>query len=199
MSRDLLVTSFCSPSVQWGALSKVTSHSLVCRSVRREWQYVFLPRTLITFCNWKCIFKAPIFSQDLRDHVLYRNTWHACRLIQYLKNTNLFWGPWVAQSVKHMTVGLGHDLIVLGIKPLVGLRANSTEPAWDSLSPSLSAPPLLALSFSPFLSLKINKLKNNNNNHHLFLGLFDKYGLDLNQKLLSTGLTLLGYMVQIWK
>ena len=40
-----------------------------------------------------------------------------------------------------------------------GFRAGS-ESAWDSLSPSLSAPPPLALS----VSLKINKLKKNANN-----------------------------------
>ena len=50
----------------------------------------------------------------------------------------------MAQSVKHPTLGFGsgHDLI--------GLGADSAEPAWDS--PSLPAPPLLPLS----VSLKIN-------------------------------------------
>ena len=44
----------------------------------------------------------------------------------------------------------GHDLTVPEFEPRIGLWADSTEPAWDSLSPSLSlsAPPLLALSFS---------------------------------------------------
>ena len=48
---------------------------------------------------------------------------------------------------KHPTLnyGSGYHLSVLAIKPRVGLRAHSMEPAWDSLS----------LSFS--LSLKINK------------------------------------------
>ena len=38
----------------------------------------------------------------------------------------------MAQSLKHLTLGFasGHDLMVPEIKP----------PAWDSLSPSLSAP-----------------------------------------------------------
>ena len=35
----------------------------------------------------------------------------------------------------------GHDLLVQGTEPCIGLYAESTEPAWDSLSPSLSAPP----------------------------------------------------------
>ena len=62
----------------------------------------------------------------------------------------------MAQSVKRPTVGFspGHDLPVREFEPHIGLRTGSEEPAWDSLSPSLSAPPLLLLA----LSLKINKL-----------------------------------------
>ena len=58
----------------------------------------------------------------------------------------------MAQSVKHLTLDLssGHDLIVRGIEPHVGLCADSSEPAWDSLS--LSAP-ALSLSLSPSLCL----------------------------------------------
>ena len=58
----------------------------------------------------------------------------------------------MAQSVKHpiLDCGSSHDLMVCGIEPRIGLCADSAEPAWDSLSPSLSAPlPLmLSLSFS---------------------------------------------------
>ena len=70
------------------------------------------------------------------------------------KNTHP-WGAWVAQSVKHLTLDFssGHDLMVHEIEPHCGLCADSVEPAWDSLSPSLSAPPMHTLS------LKINKLK----------------------------------------
>ena len=54
-------------------------------------------------------------------------------------------GAWVAQSVEPLTLDLssGHDLTVCGIKPCVRLCTDSTEPAWDSLPPSLSALPLL--------------------------------------------------------
>ena len=45
-----------------------------------------------------------------------------------------------------LALGSGHDLIVGGVEPQVGLRADDLEPACDSLSPSLSAPPLLMLS-----------------------------------------------------
>ena len=35
----------------------------------------------------------------------------------------------------------GHDLMVNEIEPQVGLCADNAEPAWDPLSPSLSALP----------------------------------------------------------
>ena len=53
--------------------------------------------------------------------------------------------------------GSGHDLAVREFEPCVrgsGLTARSLEPASDSVSPSLSAPPPLALCLS--LALKIN-------------------------------------------
>ena len=54
----------------------------------------------------------------------------------------------MAQSGKRLTPGFGsgHDLTVGEFKPHIGLRAVSTEPAWES--PSLSAPVPLALSIS---------------------------------------------------
>ena len=52
-------------------------------------------------------------------------------------------GARVAQSVKRPALGFGsaHGLTVRGIEPRVGLRADGVEPAWDSLSPSLSLHP----------------------------------------------------------
>ena len=52
-------------------------------------------------------------------------------------------GTWVAQSVGCLTLdfGSGHDLMVHEFELLVGLCADSLEPPWDSVSPSLSAPP----------------------------------------------------------
>ena len=63
----------------------------------------------------------------------------------------------MAQLVKRPTLdfGSGHDLMVGEFKPCVRLCADSVEPAWDSLSPSLC--PSTAHSLS--LSLKVNKLK----------------------------------------
>ena len=53
----------------------------------------------------------------------------------------------MAQSVKPLTLDFrsGHDLIVPGLKPHIGLHADSVESAWDSLSPSFSGPPQLTV------------------------------------------------------
>ena len=49
----------------------------------------------------------------------------------------------MAQSVKCPTLdsSSGHDLTVREFEPGVGLCADNAEPAWDSPSPLLSAPP----------------------------------------------------------
>ena len=56
----------------------------------------------------------------------------------------------MAQLVKCPTLDFasGHDLTVPEIEPRVGLSSDSAEPAWDFVSPPLSAPSLLALSLS---------------------------------------------------
>ena len=66
------------------------------------------------------------------------------------------WGACVAQSVKRPTSAQVMISQFVSLSPALGsvLTAQSLEPALDSVSPSLSAPPLLALSLS--LS-KINK------------------------------------------
>ena len=56
----------------------------------------------------------------------------------------------MAQSVQCPTLGFGsgHDLTARAFEPRIGLCADSVEPAWYSLSlsVSLSAPPLLTCS-----------------------------------------------------
>ena len=56
----------------------------------------------------------------------------------------------MAQWVKRPALGFrsGHDPTVHEFEPRVGPCADSVEPAWDPLSPSLSAPPSLARSLS---------------------------------------------------
>ena len=87
-----------------------------------------------------------------------------------LKTKHLLGGAWVARSGKRLARGFssGHELTVQGFEPHVGPCADSVEPAWGSLSPSLSAPlrlpPLLrshvrslSLTCAHALSLKIKK------------------------------------------
>ena len=60
------------------------------------------------------------------------------------------WGAWVAQSVRHPTSPQVVILWLVGSSPTLGsvLTAQSLEPVWDSVSPSLSDPPLLMLCLS---------------------------------------------------
>ena len=70
----------------------------------------------------------------------------------------------MAQLVKHPILDLdtGHDLTVCDIEPRVGFCADSMEPAWNSLSPFLSAPHPLPLNLSLSLSLSLSlKIKTN--------------------------------------
>ena len=71
----------------------------------------------------------------------------------------LHWGAWVAQLGKHLTLGFGsgHDLTVCETEPHVRLHADSVEPAWDSLSPSLFLSLPHSLSFSLSLRINLNK------------------------------------------
>ena len=61
----------------------------------------------------------------------------------------------MAQSVELLTLdfGSGHDLTSCELESRIQLCADSAEPAWDSLSPSLFVLPLLRLA----LSLSQNK------------------------------------------
>ena len=56
----------------------------------------------------------------------------------------------MAQSAKRPTLdlGSGHDPLVCGFEPHVGLCTVSVEPAWDSLSLSLCLYPTCVLSLS---------------------------------------------------
>ena len=57
-------------------------------------------------------------------------------------------GAWVAQSVEHPTSAQVMISWLVSLSPTLGsvLTAQSLEPAFDSVSPSLSAPPVLSLS-----------------------------------------------------
>ena len=75
----------------------------------------------------------------------------------------MYWGIWVAQSVKHPTLAQVMISQSMSLSPASSsvLTAERLEPAPDSVSPSLSAPPRLVLCFSLSLS-KINFKKHNN-------------------------------------
>ena len=75
-----------------------------------------------------------------------------------IKNKN-FWGAWLAQSVKRPTSAQVMISWFVSSSPASGsgLMAQSLEPASDSVSPSLSAPPPLMLCLSVSLS---HSLKN---------------------------------------
>ena len=70
-----------------------------------------------------------------------------------LSKLTLFWGAWVAQSVKLLTLAFspGHDFMVHDFGSCVGFCTDSVEPTWDSLSLPLSLTlptSLYPLSFS---------------------------------------------------
>ena len=71
-------------------------------------------------------------------------------LVGHLENHNVTRGTGVAQSVKRPTPAQVTISRLMGLSPALGsvLTAPSLEPASDSVSPSLSAPPLLALCLS---------------------------------------------------
>ena len=75
-------------------------------------------------------------------------------------------GRWVAQSVKHLTLAQVLILQSVSLSPVLDsmLTPQSLEPASDSVSPSLSAPPqlvLISLSLSLSLSLSQINIKKN--------------------------------------
>ena len=75
---------------------------------------------------------------------------------RWLKMTVDFRGAWVAQSVERLTLAQVMISWFVGLSPVSSsvLTAQSLELALDSVSPSLSAPPLLTFSLSLSLSQK---------------------------------------------
>ena len=85
------------------------------------------------------------------------------QMYSHTNHNSCLWGTRVAHWAKRLTLdfGSGHDLGVPGFKPHIGLHPDHVKPAWNSLSPSLSAPPLLAHVRSLALSLSPPPLKTN--------------------------------------
>ena len=65
-------------------------------------------------------------------------------------------GAWMAQLVERPASAQIMDLWFVSSSPMLGsvLTARSLEPASDTVSPSLSVPPMLALSLSRSLKIK---------------------------------------------
>ena len=70
------------------------------------------------------------------------------------------WGAWGAQSVKCQTLAQVMILRFVSSSPVSDsvLTAQSLEPASDSVSPSLSAPPPLVLCLPVSVSLSVSKI-----------------------------------------
>ena len=83
-------------------------------------------------------------------------------LSETLRKIQLRGAPgWLSRLSIRLDFGSGHDLTVREIEPRVKLYADSVEPAWDPVSPSLSGPlPLtLACSLARALSQIFKKKK----------------------------------------
>ena len=119
-----------------------------------------LDSTLLSGCLWEVLFSPfkVVFGVKLlsfKSAQFYMNcylpSWRA-----YLMT--FFWVTWVAQLVKHPTLGFSssHNLTVHEFEPCMGLCAMTVQSLLGLLSSSLSTPfPLMHI-----LSLSQNKLKN---------------------------------------
>ena len=94
---------------------------------------------------------------SLKAHIPREGWAEAMEKCQYHFIRRTCGGTWVTQSVEHLTLGFGsgHDFVLCEFEPCMGLCTDSTEPTWDSLSPSLPLchSPARAHSLS-----KINKI-----------------------------------------
>ena len=81
-------------------------------------------------------------------------------------------GTWVAQSVKCLTLAQVRISWFVSSSPACGsvLMAQSLEPASESVSPSLSVPPLLALCLS------LSKIKSLKKKKKDYLGFWNRTG-----------------------
>ena len=76
-----------------------------------------------------------------------------------MSKKTMYRGAWVAQSVERLTSAQVMISRSVSSSPASGsvFTAQTLEPASDSVSPSLSAPPLLVRSLSLSLSLSLKK------------------------------------------
>ena len=109
----------------------------ICFSDRLE---VLCGNAALGFWN-ACLFNTSHQKNTSSCEIWFLNDGH-----QLDKRGALGWFSWL--SALTLDFGLGHDLMAPGIEPCLGVCADSVEPAWDSLSPSLFLCPSLAFSLS---------------------------------------------------
>ena len=98
-----------------------------------------------------------IFSMLYADGLYIGKTGFQVKLkLAEIKLKGIYRGAWVAQSVGHPTSAQVMVSWFVSSSPVLGsvLRALSLEPASDSVSPPLSAPPIFMLCLSPSLNNK---------------------------------------------
>ena len=113
----------------------------VIEKIIRKGKYIY--STVLYLLKTKSVYK---WAHAVQTRVVHRPA-VLCLIVRRLR------GTWVAQWVKCLGLGFGsgYDLPLHGFEPHVRLCDDNVEPVWASLSPSLSAPPLLvcALCLSP--------------------------------------------------
>ena len=94
-------------------------------------------------------------NEDIAVETCTLETWGQI-LRETVKELNVG-ATWVAHSVKHQTLAQVIISWFVGLSPTSGsvLTAQDMEPTSDSVSPSLSPPPLLTLCLSLSLSQKL--------------------------------------------
>ena len=95
------------------------------------------------------LYQTPLIKNFSRAFEIKFDLWNFDKDIMFKKHH--FEGTWATQSVKPLTSAQVREFkSALGSVP----TAQSLEPASDSVSPSLSPPPLLTLCLCLFLSQK---------------------------------------------
>ena len=105
----------------------------------------------------------------------------------HMYKVHLCWGAWVVQLVKHLTWAQVMISQFLSSSPASGsvLTAQSLEPTLDSVSLTLSAPPLLTIS----LSLSLSKIKYT----YFYLQIFQLFEIQPCSSLFAKGVEMIAH------
>ena len=105
-----------------------------------------------------CDYLLPQYSPSPNKEILLKSLNHS----KIFYKISISWSTWLStqfRSVKCPTLdfGSGHDLMIREFQSHVGLCTDSVKPAWDSFSPSFSAPPLHSLKINKILKMYISE------------------------------------------